>query len=917
MAALSPPRPPSLREGGLFAAVVACVVAASPALAQDSGGVPKGESGVIKKDETPTEAPQDKRQPPKARNFVQPDYPPEAKEKGLEGQVTLQLDIDVTGKVTGAVVVDPAGNGFDEAALAAAQKLEFTPATRANGQPAPSRILYRFTFKLDEKQPGAEPGPGTTQPEQGEPKQALRGVVLGVSGAGKGEEVPLAGATVVLTPAGGAPRTLITGADGAFSFDDLPVGKAEVKISAEGFDGTSLTEDLAEGEETQVKYRVFVSSTGLEVTVRGERPPREVVKRTVTKREIDRIPGTNGDALRSLINLPGVARPPAIAGILLVRGSGPQDTQTFIDGTPVPLIYHFGGLSSVVPTEILDKIDFFPGNFGAEYGRVTGGIVDVGLRSPKDDGYHGMLQTDLVDTRGLVEGPFPGTKEWTFLVAGRRSYLDAWLGPTLEAAGASVTQAPVYYDYQLLIEHNSANVGRLRVGFFGSDDALELLVNEPSPNEPALTGNVGLHTAFQRLQVLHEKDIGERDRIRSVVGFGHDEFEFGLGPLFFNLDVLSLNTRAEWSHRFSKEVRFNAGMDVFSGNATVNLRIPQPNAQPGEPSGGPFSTRTFIDLESTQSYCFPALYTELELEPAKGVRIVPGMRVDYTSINSSFDFSPRVSGRFDLTHEFPKTTLKSGLGLYHQPPAFQQIVEPIGNPELKSNRAVHYALGLEQEITKQIDGSVEGFVKQLDSVVVGASAADNSGVSYDNRGLGYVVGSEFLLRYKPDDRFFGWVAYTLSRSVRQNGPGEPEYLVNFDQTHILTMLGSYQLGHGWEIGARFRLVSGNLIDPNVCNPDSEGCSPTRINSIYNAPSGAYVAIPLGNNTERLPFFHALDLRVDKRWKFKYWQFSTYLDVQNVYNNQNPEAVGYNFNYTAREYVNGLPILPSIGIRADF
>jgi len=460
-------------------------------------------------------------------------------------------------------------------------------------------------------------------------------------------------------------------------------------------------------------------------------------------------------------------------------------------------------------------------------------------------------------------------------------------------------------------------VGRLRVGFFGSDDALELLVREPSPNEPALTGNVGLHTGFQRLQILHERDIGSRDRVRSVLGFGHDELEFGLGPLFFNLDVLSLNTRFEWSHRFSKEVRFNAGMDVFSGTATVNLRIPEPNARPGEPPNQPFSTRPFRDLATTQSYCFPAIYSEVELEPTKGVRIVPGARIDYTNINSNFDFSPRVSGRFDLTHEFPKTTLKTGVGLYHQPPQFQQIVEPIGNPDLGSNRAIHYALSMEQEITKQIDGSVEGFVKQLDDQVIGVAAADNSGIDYDNRALGYVVGGEFLLRYKPDDRFFGWLAYTLSRSVRQNGPGEPEYLVNFDQTHILTMLGSYQLGHGWEIGARFRLVSGNLIDPNVCDPGAEGCSPTRTNAIYHAPSGVYVPIPIGNNTERLPFFHALDLRVDKRWKFKYWQFSTYLDVQNVYNNQNPEAVGYNFNYTAREYVNGLPILPSIGVRADF
>ena len=26
----------------------------------------------------------------------------------------------------------------------------------------------------------------------------------------------------------------------------------------------------------------------------------------------------------------------------------------------------------------------------------------------------------------------------------------------------------------------------------------------------------------------------------------------------------------------------------------------------------------------------------------------------------------------------------------------------------------------------------------------------------------------------------------------------------FDQTHILTVLGSYRLGNGWEFGARFR-----------------------------------------------------------------------------------------------------------------
>ena len=71
------------------------------------------------------------------------------------------------------------------------------------------------------------------------------------------------------------------------------------------------------------------------------------------------------------------------------------------------------------------------------------------------------------------------------------------------------------------------------------------------------------------------------------------------------------------------------------------------------------------------------------------------------------------------------------------------------------------------------------------------------------------------------------------------------------------------------------------------------------------------------NGQRLPPFHQLDLRVDKVWTFPHWQFSVYLDVQNVYNRGNTEAIGYNYNYTQSNYVTGIPFLPNLGIRADF
>jgi hypothetical protein len=162
-----------------------------------------------------------------------------------------------------------------------------------------------------------------------------------------------------------------------------------------------------------------------------------------------------------------------------------------------------------------------------------------------------------------------------------------------------------------------------------------------------------------------------------------------------------------------------------------------------------------------------------------------------------------------------------------------------------------------------------------------------------------------LIRYKPDKRFFGWIAYTLSRSTRTDPPYYIEELYEYDQTHILTVLGSYKLGRGWEFGARFRLVSGNLYTPSLYGFYDESVGAQLSTTAYPA----YGA--------RLPLFNQLDMRVDKTWKFRTWKLGAYLDAQNVYNQQNVEGVSYNFNYTKQSYVNGIPFLPSFGLRAEF
>ena len=202
--------------------------------------------------------------------------------------------------------------------------------------------------------------------------------------------------------------------------------------------------------------------------------------------------------------------------------------------------------------------------------------------------------------------------------------------------------------------------------------------------------------------------------------------------------------------------------------------------------------------------------------------------------------------------------------------------------------------------------SLEGFYKDLDNLVSRRASADGSFL-YENRGSGRTFGGELLLKYKPDDIFFGWVAYSLARSLRTDGPGQEERLFQYDQTHNLTVLGSFRLPWGFEAGARFRLISGSPYTPLSNNPAA----------IYAADGTEYVPLIGEPFSDRLPLFHSLDLRIDKRWQFESWKLSAYLDVQNVYNNQAKEGISYNYNFTQQDFQLGLPTLPSLGLRGEF
>jgi outer membrane receptor for ferrienterochelin and colicin len=254
-------------------------------------------------------------------------------------------------------------------------------------------------------------------------------------------------------------------------------------------------------------------------------------------------------------------------------------------------------------------------------------------------------------------------------------------------------------------------------------------------------------------------------------------------------------------------------------------------------------------------------------------------------------------------------TVKGAVGVYHQEPAVEESNAGFGNPLLKTERAIHYAAGVELKSLSALSVDVTGFYKALDHLVSETAATrieDGREIPLrlDNNGTGRVVGMELVLRREPVHRLSGWVAYTLSRSERRDSGASSDRLFQYDQTHILTAVGMWRFGHNWQLGTRFRLISGNPSTPVT-------------GAVLDMDAGDYKPTYGPKYSARNPMFAQWDLRIDKKWVFDSFLLNAYLDVQNVTNRANVEAPDYNFDYRKTKTTTALPIYPILGLRAEF
>ncbi len=640
------------------------------------------------------------------------------------------------------------------------------------------------------------------------------------------------------------------------------------------------------------------SRTMLELVVVGE---RETLPRpAVTLDDIRFLPGSGGDIVRAVQNLPGVARPPFGLGQLLIRGTAPEDSAFYLDGVRIPSVFHFGGLSTVLNADLLKDATLFASNYSARYGRSLGGVVDLALDDRPPRASRGYASVDLFQATAFGQVGLPRA---TITASVRRSYIDAILQPILPSFVEQTVRAPRFFDAQgRVLLHGDRNTVDSMV--LASNDAFAVFGEED--DAPIVSIQAGFVKGRFRL-----RSVGSQPWQREIAVL--------LGPEWQTLELED--------DGIAQEVGF-----VGNGRIEVTRDWPELFARFGTDIGvrtqrWAFDVPTFGDPDDGSGLSLePAVYAELTGRAERWAWRL-GLRGDLQLATLDGDedgdtaeataprvrlagaLDPRALVRFQPTDS---AAISLSAGRFSQFPTLRQL-EPLASADLGPQTAIQLAATWEQRLLDGVDLRLTAFHSELSQLVVGRQDAfeffttpPKPGPTDDgdwaNDGNGRVDGLEIQVSAR-GRRTLGMISATLARSTRQDRPDDAYRPFAYDQPLNLVALLTRQLGRGWRLGGRVRYSSGTPY------------TAVRF-TVLDLESRSHLPVFDEEFSSRTSAFAALDVRIDKTWEYARWKLSLYVDATNVTNRRNIELITFNRDFTEERPISGLPIVPAFGLRAD-
>ena len=704
-------------------------------------------------------------------------------------------------------------------------------------------------------------------------------------------------------------------------------GTNTIQVFHEEYGKKSIPLTISNSEGTTVRIRL---ESPYFLVVEDEQQTAAITRHVVTSEELKRVPGTFGDPVRALQSLPGVARPNIAEGAIVVRGAEGINTGFYVDGMPVPYMFHTMVGRSVIIPSFIDDIEFFPGGMPSNYGEVTQAVVNVRTNTTPTEGTKVNMRVDFLDGGIALEQKI--NDQLIVRTAGRYS----WVGGLISSASKLAVRraggqgyeaaylAPQYWDQFADVRYQISKNDELSVLYLASRDTLYFSEGrydfdgdgEPDPLEwedADLSYNPEhwIDNRFWRTRLLWRHNDGRHSHQTWIAG-GTEAQQNLLG--------------AWWLSRQGPYRGRVGGPSVVARRADKWL-MPEWGVGSAIVAGGQLTYRWFVAEDFQETFNVQDYDDVVEIR-TEDEQMVGSMWVEpqwqselwYVGLGlrgaayswddqTTFQPEPRLSVRRQMPQNI---LLKGAVGRYTQLPPLERYAQGIGNPDLNIMTAWQASMGLETNLTGglHIDSSLFGGWMQ--DLVVRDLEVDtyNDGDTVTTelqpyylgvQGLAY--GWEGLFRYRPSDLpWWGWISVTLSKAMRldENGRLFPS---DYDMPIAFTAVGAYDLGKDWEVSARVQTTSGQPYTPFY--------------GVY-VPRQQYFTATRGDlNSERYPAFFRLDVRAQKVWSRKWVDWMLYVDVYNATSRANPFIATYNYDYSELVEIASLPIIPTLGLEATY
>ncbi|MEM8897036.1 MAG: TonB-dependent receptor [Bacteroidota bacterium] len=607
-----------------------------------------------------------------------------------------------------------------------------------------------------------------------------------ISGIITGSGDPLIGANVYLE---GTYDGASTDDKGQFSFTTHEKGDAQLVISYLGFEKTLIPLSLVD-EDIILSPKLKPSSSALEaVEITAGTFEASDKKRGVALSRLDVVTtaGALADIPSAINTLPGT-QSVGEAGQLFVRGGDAYESQTFMDGMPIPAFY-----SSQVPNLpargrfspfLFSGTLFSSGGYSAEYGQALSSAL--------------ILETD-----GLPEENRTGISLMS--VGTELSHTQRWKKVALSGSVNLTSLAPYHsmvpqsIDFQkdplsyggYLFARAEPKAGESYKGFvsYAFSDVhagfQEILNPETYSYFKAKNANIYANGSFNKL-------INDNWLVYGGVMYTRNEEHLSAPQGQIINDRKYGQVKVVSQHHISSDLTLKWGIE-----------------------GGYFSMQDTLD-DARQKFPFSreglrsAAFAESQWKPTTGLALRAGVRMEQDALINDVAFAPRVSAAI-RAHANAQVSI--AYGQYFQSPFADWLRI---QPDLGFEKAEHFILNYQWQKNDRIFRA-EGYYKNYQNLTLFDREDQYNPAGFSNDGSGYARGVDVFWRdRKTIKNAEYWISYSFLDTERKYRDFPERAVPVFASKHNVSVIGKYFLNE-WDtqLGLSYHVNSARPYhDPN-------------------------------------------------------------------------------------------------------